>query len=366
MSTGPSLRPGPGRRRAPAAAALRAAGHRGQAVVADDDVGGVQPPLDRGQPRGVAGAERAPGILAAGEERQRAAVGRRRGDGGADLAAARPRSPGRGRRRPAARRGRRPRKGSGTAPKTAGVSGSRASAPPRWRSCTKLRGVPESGPARATRRSSVASSTSERSVASSCAGRGIGGSWASVPSSSMPVGRSSSASTGATSSSGATTSRPYALVAEDRDADAHDAPAAQLGRHRRERRDVHDRRHRRDLLADGVDPAPPGGQHVARVLARPGQQAAEDGRGAVQPDLERGDDREAAAAAPQRPEGLGVAVGGDARAAAVPVDDLGGEDRAGARPEGAGERADAAAEAVAGDADVGRAPARRRAARAGR
>jgi hypothetical protein len=83
--------------------------------------------------------------------------------------------------------------------------------------------------------------------------------------------------------------------------------------------------------------------------------------------LERGHDREAAAAAANRPEELGVGLGVDAADRALGVDDLGGEDRVRRETVLACEPAETAAERVAEHADVvGRACERSEAVRGSR
>ena len=87
--------------------------------------------------------------------------------------------------------------------------------------------------------------------------------------------------------------------------------------------------------------------------------AADLGPERVQRQLERGDDAEAAAAAAQRPEQLGVLVLGGAHDPAVPGDELGGDEVVAGQPVLALEPARAAAEREPGDAGGGDAPAGR-------
>jgi hypothetical protein len=86
----------------------------------------------------------------------------------------------------------------------------------------------------------------------------------------------------------------------------------------------------------------------------------------VEGDLHRGDDAEVAAAAAQRPEQRGVVLGVDAAELAVGGDDLDRQDAVGGQAVLAREPADAATEAVADDADVGRRAGERREALLGR
>ena len=96
-------------------------------------------------------------------------------------------------------------------------------------------------------------------------------------------------------------------------------------------------------------------EHLARALPRPDQRAREHARGRVERELERGHRAEAPAAAAQRPEQLGLALGGRRRrtrpsavTTSIAEHAVGGEAVAAAEP------AQAAAERVADHADVRR------------
>ena len=110
----------------------------------------------------------------------------------------------------------------------------------------------------------------------------------------------------------------------------------------------------RDRVRRVDGPAGPGAQDLLRVGAVPDQHPGVRRLDRVEPELQRGDHAEVAAAAADRPEqlGLGVRVGPDQPA--VGGDDLDRGDAVGGQAELAGVPADAAAERVADDADVGR------------
>ncbi len=129
--------------------------------------------------------------------------------------------------------------------------------------------------------------------------------------------------------------------------------AKRLGqlRQRRELQDPADRRH---LVRHRGRPGVPGVQHLRGALPREEEDAGVDLGDGVQLHLERCDDAEVAAAAPQRPEELCVVVLVDAAQAPVGGDELDRGDAVGGEAELAGVPADAAAQRVAGDAHVGR------------
>ncbi|HWC27071.1 MAG TPA: hypothetical protein VG474_10860 [Solirubrobacteraceae bacterium] len=109
-------------------------------------------------------------------------------------------------------------------------------------------------------------------------------------------------------------------------------------------------------VRDGVAPA---GEHADGVLDRVGDVGDEHlGAERVQPQLEGRDDPEVAAAAAQRPEQVGVLVGARADLAAVPEDDLGGDEVVDGHAVAAALVRDTAAEREAGDAGFGHDAAR--------
>ena len=94
-------------------------------------------------------------------------------------------------------------------------------------------------------------------------------------------------------------------------------------------------------------------QHVGGVVGRPEDGAGHHGRAdRMQGEPERGDDAEVAAAASQRPEQIGVFVGGRVDDAPLGGDHFGGKQVVDGEPVFAHEEADAAAEGEAGDARV--------------
>jgi hypothetical protein len=99
---------------------------------------------------------------------------------------------------------------------------------------------------------------------------------------------------------------------------------------------------------------------LRRALDRPEHRARVELGHRIERDLHRGDDPEAAAAAAQRPEEVGVVVGVDAAQAPVGGHKLDAQHAVGGQAVGAPEPAHAAAEAVADDADVGRRARQRR------
>jgi hypothetical protein len=108
-----------------------------------------------------------------------------------------------------------------------------------------------------------------------------------------------------------------------------------------------------ELVGRFCDEVPVEAQHLGGVIGRP-----EDGSGhhrrahRMQSEPERGDHPEVAATASQRPEQIGVFVGGRPDDAALGGDHLGGQQVVDGQPVSAHEEADAAAEGEAGDAGV--------------
>ena len=98
----------------------------------------------------------------------------------------------------------------------------------------------------------------------------------------------------------------HGRVALDGAVDHHDAAAAQRRGDLLQRRELHDPERGRDVVG-GVDgPLRPGRQHALGLAPVPQHEAGVDLAQRVEPELERGDDAEVAAAAAQRPEQLGV------------------------------------------------------------
>ena len=108
-----------------------------------------------------------------------------------------------------------------------------------------------------------------------------------------------------------------------------------------------------ELVGRFGDEVPVEAQHVGGILGRPEDRSGHHGRAdGVQREPERGDDAEVAAAAAQRPEQVGVFVGGRPDDAALGGDHLGGQQVVDGEPVLAHEKADAATEREPGDAGV--------------
>ena len=183
------------------------------------------------------------------------------------------------------------------------------------------------------------------------AGTGAGGSWCS---SVRPAGghRRERVDLGLEVEERAQELAPRCLVAEVRGLDDHDLAAAERRRHLRDRRKLQQATDRGHLLGDGARPVGPRGEHLARAVHRPDEPAGERLGDGVERDLDRRDDAEAAAAAPERPEEVRVRLGVGPHDLAVGGDDLGGEHARRREAVLPGKPADAAAERVADDPDV--------------
>ena len=165
---------------------------------------------------------------------------------------------------------------------------------------------------------------------------------------------------GSASSSGAIACRGVLLAADVAPDDPADLAQVQLlGEGRRRRHGVEGEeavqlaRRRREELAVGRE-------HLGARLDRPEGRAADDGADLVQPEQERGDDAEVAAAAADRPEEVGVLVGARADALAAGEHHLGLEQVVDRQAALARQVADAAAEREAADAGGRDDPARGR------
>jgi hypothetical protein len=143
------------------------------------------------------------------------------------------------------------------------------------------------------------------------------------------------------------------LVAEHGRLDGHELPAPERLREVREGRDLQEPPDRGHLVGQGGEPLPPCLQDLPGALPWPGQPAGVQLGDRVEPEFQRGDHAEAAAAAPQRPEQLGVVPVVDPARPAVGGDELDGGDAVGRQPVAAGQPAEPAAQRVAGHADVG-------------
>ena len=145
-----------------------------------------------------------------------------------------------------------------------------------------------------------------------------------------------------------------ALVAEVRGLDHDQLAAAQRLGHLRDGRDLQQAPDRGDLLGSVARPLGPGAEHLLGTRGRPDEPAGVELRHRVEGDLDLGDDAEAAPAAAQGPEEVGVrlVVGADD----VPArgHDLGGEHARRRKPVLATEPADTAAQRIADDTDVRR------------
>ena len=145
------------------------------------------------------------------------------------------------------------------------------------------------------------------------------------------------------------------VAAEHRPVDDDERAAAQRLGDRRQRREVEEAERRRDGVGRLGRPVGPAAQHALGVVAVPDEHAGIRRLDRVEAELEGRDDAEVAAATAQRPEELDVLRRVGAHVLAVGRDELDGGEAVGGEAELAGVPADAAAEAVAGDADVGRA-----------
>ena len=135
--------------------------------------------------------------------------------------------------------------------------------------------------------------------------------------------------------------------------DERERVPAQRLRHLGERREAHDAAARASPSSGTVSVhSSQALEHLLRPLDREEEDARVHLGDREEPQLDRGHDREAAAAAADRPEELRVVVRVDAADTAVGVDDLGREDRVRGEAVLAGEPAEAAAERVAENADV--------------
>ena len=102
----------------------------------------------------------------------------------------------------------------------------------------------------------------------------------------------------------------------------HDLAAAEDLRDVRDRRELEHAPDGGDLLGDVARPLGPGAEHLAGALHRPDQPAGVRLGDGVEGDLDLGDDAEAAAAAPERPEEVRVRLRVGADDLAVGGDDL--------------------------------------------
>ncbi len=146
----------------------------------------------------------------------------------------------------------------------------------------------------------------------------------------------------------------FALGAREDRLDDHEAvPAERLG-HVRDRREVQDAADRGDGIGQRLGPVAPGLKHLTGPLDRPEHRAGVQFWLLVERDLERGHDAEVAAAAANGPEQVGLVLAVGADEPPVGGDELDGRDAVGRQTAAAREPAHAAAERVAGDADVRR------------
>ena len=143
-------------------------------------------------------------------------------------------------------------------------------------------------------------------------------------------------------------------IAGVRAVDDHHRAAGQERRQLGQRREVQDPERGGQLVRRVRGQRVPGAQHLGVALVRPQQHPREDLVVREQRELHRGHDAEVPAAAAQRPEQVGVDVGGRADELRVRRDQLDRGHGVGGEPVAAGEPAQAAAERVADDADVGR------------
>ena len=128
--------------------------------------------------------------------------------------------------------------------------------------------------------------------------------------------------------------------------------AVLLGWDDRHRRRLHDGRDHRELLGGRVCRGDQPSDHLG--ACRQQEHAAEDSVDLVEPETQPGRDPEVAAAAPKRPEEIGVTLLVHHEELAVRGDDLSAEEVVDREPVLAHEEADAAAQGDSADADGGR------------
>ena len=150
--------------------------------------------------------------------------------------------------------------------------------------------------------------------------------------------------------------RPLALLlaADAGGADRDQRPVAKRLGHVGQRRRAQEADDRGDLVGDVCGPVAVGAERIGAELGRQDQRAGVDLGDRQQVEVQRGDDRVAAAAAAQRPEEVGVVVGVDPPLLAVGGDELDRVHAVAGEPVAAPEPAQPAAERVADDAHVGR------------
>ena len=156
------------------------------------------------------------------------------------------------------------------------------------------------------------------------------------------------------SRSGATIASPVLLAADAGAVDRQQRPAADRLGHVGDRRRGDEADHRGDVVGDAGGPVAVGAHRVGAELGREDEGAGVDLGDREQASVQGGDDRVAAAAAAQRPEEVGVVLGVDRARLAVGGDQLDRLHAVAGEAVAAAEPAEAAAEGVAGDADVGR------------
>ena len=230
----------------------------------------------------------------------------------------------------------------------------RPSAPPRWRSSLSSSGEPEPGPATLAK-ASIASSGSSRIVRPSPSpGTGFSGSmWMRQrPSAGIRVQVSMIVSP--SSRSGATISSPSSwlpmqapsIVSSGRPRIGSGTSGIGGGVTKRTT----------EVTSSGTlgGPVAVGAHRLGAELGREDEGAGVDLGDRDQAQLQRGDDRVAATTAAQRPEQVGLVLGVDRAGLAVGGDQLDRLHAVAGEAVAAAEPAEAAAEGVAGDADVGR------------
>ena len=193
---------------------------------------------------------------------------------------------------------------------------SRASAPPRCRSSMLSSGVSASGPVRATRVSIASAGASASSMPSPSTGSGCSGSMLSCWSAGAGIVAKVSIS-GPSSRSGRSSSAPAGRVAEVGGLHQHEGPAAHELGELGEGRHPQDAADRGDLVGHRVGPVAPGVQHLCAALDREEQHPGIKLADRIERHLQRGHHADAAAAASDGPEQVGLVVGVGAREAAV-------------------------------------------------
>ena len=222
---------------------------------------------------------------------------------------------------------------------------------PTCRTSDDRSGDPEPGPATATRASTASRGNSSIRQPLPAYGTGSGGSmWRVGQLRRRQLGEG--VDLGLELAQGREQATRLGLVGEDRG--LHDdelAPAHSVGQVGK-RRHLQEPSHRGDLVGDVAGPLGPPGEHARCLVPRPDEPAGVHRLDGVEAELDRRDDPEAAAAAAEGPEQVGLRLRVGAHHLAGGRHELEGRDRVARQPVAAAEPAHAAAEGIAHDADV--------------